>query len=129
MGQRFERGVMMQSRSVLFLSLSINEFTKWDGASPLGSEVGNFSVVEYQADTSGAVTATATVASPNNSAMVLAHTFSDLMSTTEGLAIDSFGNVYLEPASIDESRVIDPATVRVLVLAPASGTPMTPTTT
>ena len=113
---------MMQSRSVLFLSLSLNEFTKWDGASPLGSEVGNFSVVEYPADTSGAVTATATVASPNNSAMVLAHTFSDMMSTTEGLAIDSFGNVYLEVAGIDESRVIDPATVRVLVLAPASGT-------
>jgi hypothetical protein len=120
---------MTHSRSVLFLSLSLTAFTKWDGASPLGSEVGNFSLVEYQADTSGAITATATVASPNNSAMVLAHTFSDMMSATEGLAIDSFGNVYLEPASIDESRVIDPATVRVLVLAPASGTPMTPTTT
>jgi hypothetical protein len=113
---------MMQSHSVLFLSLSLSAFTKCEGASPLGSEVGNFTVVEYQAGTSGAVTATATVASLNNSAMVLAHTFSDMMSTTEGLAIDSFGNVYLEPASIDESRVIDPATVRVLVLAPASGT-------
>jgi hypothetical protein len=120
---------MKQSRSVLFLSLSLTAFTKWDGASPLGSEVGNFSVVEYHGNNTGEVTANATAASSNNSAIVLAQPFSDMMSTTEGLAIDSFGNVYLEVAGIDESRVIDPAPVRVLVLAPASGTPMTPTTT
>ena len=77
---------MMQSRSVLFLSLALSAFTKVDGASPLGSEVGSFSIVEYQASTGGAVTAT--VASPYTSMTVLARTFYGMMNTAEGLTID-----------------------------------------
>jgi hypothetical protein len=119
----------MPSHSVLFLSLSLNSFTQWDDASPLGFEVGNFSVVEYQASTRGAVEAAQTAAAPNTSAVILAHTFSDMMSATEGMAIDPFGNVYLELAGIDKSRVVDPATLKVLVLAPASATSMALATT
>ena len=120
---------MMQSRAVLFLSLSLNLFTQWDDASPLGLEVGNFSVVEYQTSTRGEVEAAATATSPNTSVVILAHTFSDMMSATEGLPIDSFGNVYLELAGFDKSRVFDPATMKVLVLAPASRTSMALATT